>query len=89
MNTMTLHARTDTAVAVESIQDPLELGRRIEAQITQLACGRIRDLQVTCSEGRVTLRGRTSTYYAKQLAQQAALDAATHESQLANLIVVS
>ncbi|MGH7201972.1 MAG: BON domain-containing protein [Planctomycetaceae bacterium] len=37
--------------------------------------GRIRELRVDLENGSVVLSGRTSTYYSKQLATQAAFDA--------------
>ena len=49
--------------------------------------GGIRELQVDISGERVILQGRTNTYYAKQLAQEAART--VHEfAQLVNEIVV-
>ena len=73
---MTSNTRTGPVSADGSVQDQQSLGCLIEAGITRIASGRIRDLQVACSEGRVILRGRARTYYAKQLAQHAALDVA-------------
>ena len=86
---MTSNTRTGAGSADGSAEDQQSLGRLIEAGITRLASGRIRDLQVACSGGRVILRGRARTYYAKQLAQQAALDVTPGVSRLVNLIVVS
>ncbi len=49
--------------------------------------GGIRDLQVDVSSGRVVLQGRAKTYYAKQLAQEAARQ--VHKlAELVNEIVV-
>ena len=50
--------------------------------------GRIRDLHVSYRGGRIVLRGRSRTHYAKQLAQQAVLDVAEGPPDLANRIVV-
>jgi len=86
---MTSNTRTAPVSAEGSIQGHQDLGRLIESHITRLACGRIRDLQVACSECQVILQGRGRTYYAKQLAQQAALDVAPGIALLVNLIVVS
>jgi hypothetical protein len=69
---------------------PRDLGfaERIEGQIDRRASGRIRDLRVVCEEGRITLRGRSRTYHAKQLALQAVLDLTDGSASLANQIVV-
>jgi hypothetical protein len=64
------------------------LAGRIEGSIERKACGRIRDLRVVCQDGVITIEGRTRTYHAKQLAQEAALDLADGQPALANLIVV-
>jgi hypothetical protein len=66
-----------------------DLAERIEGYIERKACGRIRDLHVLCSDNVIILQGRTRTYHAKQLAQEAALDATGGLSVLANQIVVS
>jgi hypothetical protein len=66
----------------------LGLAERIEGQIDRRASGRIRDLRVDCEEGRITLRGRSRTYHAKQLALQAVLDLTDGYASLANQIVV-
>lgn len=60
----------------------------IRARVERVACGRIRDLEVDCNGGRVILRGRSRTQYAKQLAQQAALDLSGDRPALANRIEV-
>lgn len=65
-----------------------DLSGRLEALITRRACGQIRDLRVVCQEDRVVLQGRSRTYHAKQLAQEAALDALGASPALANEIVV-
>ena len=65
-----------------------ELSGVIRGQIERLAGGRIRDLHVSYSSGRIVLRGRSRTQYAKQLAQQAALDVAEGPPELTNWIVV-
>jgi hypothetical protein len=65
-----------------------DLAGRIEGYIERKACGRIRDLHVVCSENRIILRGRTRTYHAKQLAQEAVLDMTDGSSVLTNQIVV-
>jgi hypothetical protein len=51
--------------------------------------GRVQDLRLEkTSERCVILQGRTNTYYAKQLAQQAAMEALGDDVELANEIVV-
>lgn len=66
----------------------LELAERIEGYIERKACGRIRDLHVICSDKQIVLQGRSRTYHAKQLAQEAVLDLTDGHPILANLIVV-
>ena len=48
---------------------------RIGADIECRLAGRVRDLQLVFSEHGVIMRGRAHSYYAKQLAQQAVMDA--------------
>jgi len=66
-----------------------ELAERIEGYIERMASGRIRDLHVVCSGDMIILQGRSRTYHAKQLAQQAALDVTDGHPLLTNQIVVS
>jgi hypothetical protein len=66
-----------------------ELAERIEGHIERRASGRIRDLHVVCSDGMIILMGRSRTYHAKQLAQEAVLDLTDGHPALANQIVVS
>jgi len=65
-----------------------ELAARIEGYIERRACGRIRDLHVVCSDDEIILQGRSRTYHAKQLAQQAVLDMTDGFPLLTNQIVV-
>jgi len=65
------------------------LAERIEGHIERMACGRIRDLSVVCSDEVIILRGRCRTYHAKQLAQEAVFDLTGGNPALANQIVVS
>ena len=65
-----------------------ELAERLCGHIEVKACGRIRDLRVVCADGQVTLTGRSRTYHAKQLAQEAALDLIAGRPTLANQIEV-
>jgi hypothetical protein len=65
------------------------LAERLEGQIARRASGRIRDLRVVCEPGHITIKGRTGTYHARQLALQAVLDLTDGRSILADQIVVS
>ncbi len=65
-----------------------DLAVLIRAQVERRAGGRIRDLDVACSGGRVTLRGWSRTQYVKQLAHQAVLELACGRTELANRIEV-
>lgn len=56
---------------VESVLAPCTL-HEIERRVRARSYGRIRRLHVALRDGRVVLRGRSETYYAKQLAQQGA-----------------
>jgi hypothetical protein len=66
-----------------------ELAERIEGYIERKACGRIRDLHVVYVNDMIILHGRSRTYHAKQLAQEAAMDLTEGHPVLANQIVVS
>ncbi|HTI52328.1 MAG TPA: BON domain-containing protein [Planctomycetaceae bacterium] len=54
------------------------LADRIDRQVRQRTTGLIRDLKIEVLPGEVLLTGRAATYYAKQLATHAALDACDH-----------
>lgn len=64
-----------------------ELADTVERYVRLRTGGTIRSLHVEVTEGEVILSGRTSTYYNKQLATHAALDAAG-EMSLTNEIEV-
>jgi len=66
----------------------VDLAERLQGYIERKACGRIRDLQVVCSADQIILHGRSRTYHAKQLAQEAVLDLTDGHLALANHIVV-
>ena len=51
------------------------LAARVERTIREKTSGLIRDLRVDVGVGEIVLTGRAATYYAKQLATHAALDA--------------
>ncbi len=65
-----------------------DLAEQLHGCIERRACGRIRDLQVVCSEGVIILQGRSRTYHAKQLAQQAVMDLTNGRPALTNQIEV-
>jgi hypothetical protein len=69
----------------EPVQD---LAEQLEGYIERRASGRIRDLHVVCSDDSIILQGRSRTYHAKQLAQQAVLDLTNGRPVLTNQIVV-
>lgn len=70
------------------INEP-NLAERLEGYIERRASGRIRDLHVVCSDNLIILQGRSRTYHAKQLAQEAVLDLMGGHPILTNQIVVS
>lgn len=51
------------------------LAIRVERLVREKTTGLIRDLRVTVQPGEIVLTGRAATYYAKQLATHAALEA--------------
>jgi hypothetical protein len=68
---------------------PSGLAETIEGHIARKASGRIRDLRVVCEAGHITIKGRTHTHHARQLALQAVLDLTDGRSILADQIIVS
>jgi hypothetical protein len=60
---------------------------QLEARVRCQLSGRVRDLQVLGQDNGLVLRGHTHTYYAKQLAQHAVMEA-TELPILANEIEV-
>lgn len=67
---------------------PTDLVQRLEGHIERRASGQIRDLHVVCQDDTIIIQGRSRTYHAKQLAQQAVLDLTDEYLLLANQIVV-
>ena len=65
-----------------------EVAERIEACVRRRLGGRVCDFQAVVQEGGVTLRGRTRTYYAKQVVQHTAMEV-SGMPLLANQIEVS
>jgi hypothetical protein len=68
--------------------DPSRLADRIKSHVESRLCGRILHLQVVCTGELFILQGRSRTYHAKQLAQEAALDLTDGAPRLDNQIVV-
>ena len=64
------------------------LAARVEVRIEGRVRGRINGLHVLCSDDSIILCGRARTYYAKQLAQKAALDLPDRALPLINKIAV-
>jgi hypothetical protein len=85
---MTMH-ETQVGPLLGQSENRGSLADRIEGHIEIRLCGRIHDLHVVCAGDRVVLQGRSRTYHAKQLAQQAALDLTDSPARLVNEIVVS
>ena len=77
-----------TGALSEPVTDRRSLSERIECHIERRLCGRIFGLHIDCSGDRVVLRGRSRTYHAKQLAQEAVLDLTGGAPRLVNEIVV-
>ena len=70
-------------------QSPRQFAEQLEGYIAERrASGRIRDLHVVCLEDAIILQGRSRTYHAKQLAQQAVLDITDGSTLLTNQIEV-
>jgi len=85
--TMTYDSGTEPRRLARS-KGKTELAERIEGHIVQKASGRIHDLDVVCCDDQIIVRGRSRTYHAKQLAQQAVLDLTGGHPALMNQIVV-
>ncbi|MBI3861937.1 MAG: hypothetical protein HY290_08570 [Planctomycetia bacterium] len=61
---------------LQSVLDAQQpLAARVERMVREKTSGLIRDLRVTVMPGEIAITGRAATYYAKQLATHAALDA--------------
>jgi hypothetical protein len=61
----------DASADARGLGDP----RQLECFIRTRSYGRVRDLRIELRGGGLILRGRACSYYAKQLAQQAVLEA--------------
>ncbi len=80
METQTLEKDIDAAASDGAI--------KVEASVRCRLSGRLRDFRLVVRDRGLILRGRTHTYYAKQLAQQAVMEA-TRFPILANDIEVT
>lgn len=80
--------RTTSASASAPSTAP-DLAERLEVQVARRTGGQVRDLRVIFHDDRVIMRGRSRTYHAKQIAQEAALDATGGWPVLVNEIEVS
>ena len=67
--------------------DQTELSLELEHRIHERIAGRVRNLRVFRSDGRIILEGYSPSFYAKQLATHAALELAPAE-ELVNAITV-
>ena len=83
---MTPQALLDRPGGIAEVS-PRETADMVERFVRLRTGGTIRSLHVEVHDGEVLLSGRTSTYYSKQLATHAALDAA-NELTLTNDIEV-
>jgi len=72
----------------ETVAEAEKLAASIERAVHRQTSGGVRNLSVEVNGGGVLLKGRCSTYYCKQLAQTAAMDASGRET-LNNQITVS
>ena len=62
---------------LETVLEPRNrIEELVEREVRIRTSGRIRQLEVRVVDGQVVIRGRTSTYYAKQLVTHAALETA-------------
>jgi osmotically-inducible protein OsmY len=71
----------------ETLAEAEKLAASIEQAVWRETSGRVRNLRVEVSRHGILLTGRCSTYYAKQMAQQAAM-AFPGGAQLTNQIEV-
>ena len=61
---------------------------QLEACVRRRTNGRIRDLRLLVQNDGVVLQGQTQTYYAKQIAQQAVLEATRRPIQANEIEVI-
>ena len=86
---MTTHETILNPGRLGLVAGEVDLAERLRVDIDRRASGRVRDLNVVCTDGMIILMGRSRTYHAKQLAQEAVLDLTDGQTVLANQIVVA
>jgi hypothetical protein len=59
---------------MHTIDGTLEVGTQLETRVRVRLGAHIRDIQVAWRDDRLVLRGRSSTYYAKQIAQHLVME---------------
>jgi hypothetical protein len=67
----------------------IPLARDLEDQVQQRTNRGVRNLSIEFRPGRVVLRGQTTSYYVKQLAQHEVLGTIPSEFRVENSITVS
>jgi hypothetical protein len=67
----------------------IPLARDLEDQVQQRTNRGVRNLSIEFRPGRVVLRGQTTSYYVKQLAQHEVLGTIPSELRVENSITVS
>jgi hypothetical protein len=68
---------------------PSNLVAEIERTVRSRTFGQVHDLRIELAEQSVVLRGRVDSYYLKQLAQHAALDALSGHDLVNEIVVKS
>jgi hypothetical protein len=68
------HKKALNSSAIAEYDAQITCSELLEAKLIRRLNGRVRDLRVIPQDGGVILKGRASTYYAKQLAQHALLE---------------
>lgn len=62
------------SAAQVDVPGPVELEQAVRRRITRWTAGRIRDLEVAVTAGRVEIRGRARSFHLKQLAISGVLE---------------
>jgi hypothetical protein len=66
----------ESANATMEVPTIYELARQIERRVCNRLSGRVQDFHVEVRDAGLVLQGRTRTYHAKQLVQQAVMETA-------------
>jgi len=80
---------SNSTFEIDSMPVSSSLADEVEQHVGRKVFGRVYGLRVEPDEDRLVLRGRCRTYYAKQIAQQAALECLSLSTPLINEIVIS